>query len=199
MPKVTDEYLRERRDAIVHAAMALFARRGYAGTTMRMIGAEARVSVGAISNYFPSKAGIVEASNQAAADHYLAPDRVRLLPGESAADYLSRLCESTEHDADSDLDFSRLSVVTWGESMTSDEIRSAMVTVFRGLQLAIRDQLVELQEQGKLAPDLDVEAASVLIQALGNGYLLHSQVLGEAPAVPVADLIKALVLPTPAT
>ena len=195
MPKVTGEYLRERRDAILRAAMKLFAARGYAGTTMRMIGAEAGVSVGAISNYFPSKDGIIEASSQMVADHYLVDDRLSLKPGESAAEYLSRLCVASEYDADDGVDYSRVSVVTWGETMTSDQIRGTMVDVFHEVQVTIREQLVDLQERGQLAADLDVEAASVLIHALANGYMLHAQLLGEGPATPPADVLKALLRP----
>jgi AcrR family transcriptional regulator len=36
------------------------------------------VSVGAISNYFPSKDGLIEASSQMVADHYLNDGRLRL-------------------------------------------------------------------------------------------------------------------------
>ena len=195
MPRVTEEYLRARRDAIVRAAMTLFARLGYSGTTMRMIGAEAQVSVGAISNYFPSKDGIIEASSRAVADHYLINGRLHLKPDESAAEYLSRLCLASEHDADDSVDYSRLSVVTWGETMTSDQIRATMVDVFHEVQVTIREQLVVLQTQGRLPADLDVEAASVLVHALANGYMLHAQLLGEGPTTPPADVLRALLAP----
>ncbi len=194
MPKVTGAYLRERRDNIVRAAMKLFATRGYSGTTMRMIGAEAEVSVGAISNYFPSKDDIIEASSQMVADHYLVADQLSLEPEESVAEYLSRLCVASEHDDDG-VDYSRISVVTWGEAMTSDQVRVAMVDVFHEVQIKLREQLVELQRQGRLAADLDVEAASVLIHALANGYMLHAQLLGEGPRTPPADVLRALLQP----
>lgn len=192
MPKVTGEYLRERRDAIVRAAMKLFAERGYAGTTMRMIGAEAEVSVGAISNYFPSKDGIIEASSQAVADHYLVGDRLHLEPGEEMTHYLSRLCTESEQDSEDGVDYSRMSIVTWGEAMTSEQVRAAMVDVFHDVQLKIREQIAVLQEQGKLAADLDVEAASVLIHALINGYMLHAQLLGPRPPAPLDEVAMSV-------
>lgn len=196
MPKVTGNYLRERRDAIVRAAMRLFATHGYTGTTMRMIGAEAGVSVGAISNYFPSKDSIIEASSQVVSDHYLMGDRLLLLPGESAAEYISRLCAASERDTPDDVDFSRINVVTWGETMTSEGIRSTMVEVFHGVQVKIREQLAILQQQGRLAPGLDLEAASVLIHALANGSMLHAQLLGEGPSSPASEVLGALVAAT---
>lgn len=192
MPKVTDDYLRARRDAIVRAATRLFMTRGYAGTTMRMIATEAQVSVGAISNYFPSKDGLIEASSQLVADHYLNDGRLRLRRDETAADYISRLCSAAEHDIVDGIDYSRISVVTWGDAMTSDQVRAAMVDVLHEVQVTIREQLVKLQRQGQLRADLDVEAASVLLHALANGFLLHALLLGDAPATPSAEVLAAL-------
>jgi AcrR family transcriptional regulator len=195
MPKVNADYLRDRRDAIVSAATKLFAARGYAGTTMRMIATQAGGSLGAISNYFASKDSIIEASSQLVADHYLLGSRLDLEPNESAVEYLSRLCRAAEQDIDDGVDYSRISIVTWGETMTSDEIRVTMTDVFHEVQVKIAQQLSILQEQGQLPADLDPEAASVLIHAVVNGYMLHAQLLGKQPSTPLGDVLGALVSP----
>ncbi|MBV9523638.1 MAG: TetR/AcrR family transcriptional regulator [Alphaproteobacteria bacterium] len=50
----------ERRKAIVDAAMPLFARRGFAGTTTKEIAEAARVSEALVFKHFPSKAALYE-------------------------------------------------------------------------------------------------------------------------------------------
>src|SRR6478672_2163084 len=60
------EQLNQRmRDAsrrrILKAALRLFAARGYAGTSIRMIASAAGISVGLLYNYFPTKADLLGA------------------------------------------------------------------------------------------------------------------------------------------
>ncbi len=58
MPKVTEAHLEARRQQIVDAAWACFARKGYHQTTMRDICQESDLSPGAIYRYFVSKEAI---------------------------------------------------------------------------------------------------------------------------------------------
>lgn len=62
MPKVSETYLEERRQHILDAAMACFARKGFRATTMEEIGNEAGLSPGVAYRYFSSKDEIIEAS-----------------------------------------------------------------------------------------------------------------------------------------
>ena len=58
MPKVTEAHLEARRQQIVDAAWACFARKGYHPTTMQDICQESGLSPGAIYRYFASKEAI---------------------------------------------------------------------------------------------------------------------------------------------
>ena len=58
MPKVTEAHLEARRQQIVDAAWACFARKGYHQTTMQDICQESGLSPGAIYRYFASKEAI---------------------------------------------------------------------------------------------------------------------------------------------
>jgi AcrR family transcriptional regulator len=62
VPKVSDEYLAERRRHIVDTARGLFAERGFAATSMADLVAATGLSVGALYRYFPSKAALVAAA-----------------------------------------------------------------------------------------------------------------------------------------
>ena len=59
-PKVTEEHVEARRQQILEAAFACFAREGFHQTTMKDICREAGLSAGAVYGYFRSKEEIIE-------------------------------------------------------------------------------------------------------------------------------------------
>ncbi|HLF79580.1 MAG TPA: TetR/AcrR family transcriptional regulator [Dehalococcoidia bacterium] len=61
MPKVLPEYLELRRQQILDASAACFARRGFHQTTMQDICLQSDLSPGAVYRYFRSKEEIIEA------------------------------------------------------------------------------------------------------------------------------------------
>jgi AcrR family transcriptional regulator len=58
MPKLKDGVIRANQEAIEEAALKLFVRQGYFGTSVRDIAKRAGVSLGNIYNYYPSKESI---------------------------------------------------------------------------------------------------------------------------------------------
>lgn len=64
MPIVTKEHLEARRRQIIEAAVECFIERGFKKTSMRDIFRTAKLSSGAVYNYFSSKEKIVEAIAQ---------------------------------------------------------------------------------------------------------------------------------------
>src|SRR3990170_8142214 len=63
MSRVPEAHVEARRNQIVDAAWACFARKGYHQTTMQDIATEAGISAGAIYRYYPSKEGVLKAIN----------------------------------------------------------------------------------------------------------------------------------------
>src|SRR5437764_10333023 len=59
MPRVSDEYMARRREEILEAAKACFAREGFHATSMRDVYRECGLSPGAVYNHFASKDEIV--------------------------------------------------------------------------------------------------------------------------------------------
>lgn len=55
MPKLHDRVVQKNQTAIEEAALRLFIRQGYFGTSIRDIAREAGISVGNIYNYYPNK------------------------------------------------------------------------------------------------------------------------------------------------
>ncbi len=60
MPKVTDAYLEAKKEQILEAAAACFAKNGFHQTTMQDICREAKLSAGAVYRYFSGKEEIIE-------------------------------------------------------------------------------------------------------------------------------------------
>jgi AcrR family transcriptional regulator len=61
MPRVSEEYMTRRREEILAAAKACFAREGFHATSMRDIYLECGLSAGAVYNHFASKEELVRA------------------------------------------------------------------------------------------------------------------------------------------
>jgi AcrR family transcriptional regulator len=68
VPKVSQDYLQERREQILDAALLCFGRKGFHATTMRDICDEAGASPGAVYRYFKSKAEFIDAVTAQYAD-----------------------------------------------------------------------------------------------------------------------------------
>jgi len=64
MAKVPEKYLQARTDEILIAATECFARKGFRGTSMSHIAAEAGISVGGLYRYFDSKLALFHALTQ---------------------------------------------------------------------------------------------------------------------------------------
>jgi AcrR family transcriptional regulator len=91
-PALRERYDR-RADELVQAAAERFARRGYAGTTMAALAAEAGIAAGGIYHYFPSKEALLRRiclelteplyprAQEALAPHDDPADRLRALVG----------------------------------------------------------------------------------------------------------------------
>lgn len=60
MPKLSEKVMRKRKDVIEDAACELFKRQGFHATSMRDITKKAKVSLGNLYNYYPTKEAIFE-------------------------------------------------------------------------------------------------------------------------------------------
>ena len=172
MPKVSEEYKKNRRSQIIDVARECFIKHGYQKTSMNEIIAATGLSAGAIYNHFGSKNDIM----LEAARLDLAPfTRVR---ADKPWDYVLgglRLLDATKT--------RRFLLATWGEAVSSPDI-SAVVTE----QLTdLRDMALDrYREWGSRELDfteeeldgwLDVIGAAVL--SVLTGYVVQTQLLGK--------------------
>ena len=109
MPKLTDRVVRKNQEAIEDAALRLFTRQRYFGTSMRDIATEAGISIGNIYNYYPNKEALYVALVRRYS-HKVSKAQAKLKPllGRFDADSLRKLAQAARDIVYSNPDYWRL-------------------------------------------------------------------------------------------
>jgi TetR/AcrR family transcriptional regulator, transcriptional repressor of aconitase len=190
MPKVSPEHLDARRQQILDAAVACFARDGFHRTTMRDIVRRSGLSAGALYTYFTSKEEMIEAI---AEGRHARERNLILRAGEAAAFAVTfrRLVQSYSQallDPD-ERQGRRLALQLWTEALYNPRI---LRTVRAGIDPP-RRMLAEIVgaacARGELPKSLDPEAIARVMIALFQGFALQ---LAWDPSVPVAPYVSAV-------
>jgi len=192
VPKVTEEHERMRREQILSAAMACFARNGYRATTMEDIVRESRLSVGAIYTYFASKQDLFLALAEQRTVEVL--DAFRAIyeqPGSMAEKNRAAVELFFDQMADELAPYCRVSFEFWTEAPKSDALQAERAKLCDSIREFIMWTLNAAREAGELRPDINVAAAAELILALDDGIMLHH--VSGVQSIPVEELKRAYV------
>jgi len=174
MPKVSAAHRAARRQQVLDAAAACFARQGFHRTTMQDIVHEAGLSPGAVYGYFASKDDIIEAS--AAERHAEERDLIRRAAADGDAakilrqlahHFLGALGKPGERDR------RRMGVQIWAEALRNPRL---LRLVRRGIDEPLRllTQVIrESQARGETSRELDPEATARLTIAVFHGLVLQ--------------------------
>jgi AcrR family transcriptional regulator len=193
VPKVPTEYLELRRQQILDAAAACFARRGFHQTTMQDICTEAELSPGAVYRYFDSKEEIIEAACQAIQDVSLGATQAAMEQGstQDVVDELLRLffleledLLSPEHCA--------LNVELISEAPRSEAVREMLQ---RKLDLIVEqfvDFVAKAQARGDINPDLAPEAVAHTMIGLFHGFITQKLIEPDLNVRGYGEVIRAL-------
>lgn len=176
VPKVSQEYMQNRRSEIVEVARSLFARSGYQQASMSEIIAATGLSAGAIYNHFSSKTELMSAAARVNLDRFTASS------DELPWDFVERCLRELQ----TDHQLTRFFAITWGEAATVPEI-AAVVDEQLG---QLRDRVIavyrrwaeaELDLTGsELETWLDMLAAAVL--SVFTGFVMQSTALANFDA-----------------
>lgn len=187
----------ETRQRILEAASQVFARRGYGQATVEDIANEAEISIGALYHHFSGKQEIFKALLE---DHVRTAHREFEVIG--AADSFREMIEQiagfwldhlqSEHEfGDLFLDFiAEARRDSWARRIVGDHQRSDVHLVERMLDVG--------QRVGVIRPDLDREAAAILLFACLQGIDLMQLVDPKGIDLdrlrrPLADLIERFI------
>ena len=193
MPKVLPQYLELRRQQILDAAAACFARRGFHQSTMQNICDEAGLSPGAVYRYFPSKEAIIEGMG----DYRQRQNAERLEQAMSRQSTLEMFDELIrlffiERETDEFDDSCAMMIELAAEAPRNERIRESQSRI----GAAVRDGLAALirrsQARDEIDPSLDPDGVARIMMALYQGFVMQRMVDADMDAEAYTRVMRAL-------
>jgi len=174
-PGLRERQKAERHDRILRAAKHLFGRRGYAQTAMEDVARRARVAVGTIYNYFPSKAELVLALLRRETGETLAAGDAVLERAAGAGPPDPTASVNTLLDVYVDLlarhEREQLRELLAAALSNPDTVGKAAFEMDARLLAQLHALLERLRERGALAPDVETGEAALLLYSVYASWL----------------------------
>lgn len=165
-----------KREAIIQAAAAVFAERGFAGATVAGIAASADVGKGTVYEYFDSKEDIFLAVFELLMGQ-LAEDLATQQPGGGAVEQLRVFSEAFVAWINHTSEAYSLTLEFWAAAGTSP-MRDRLMAAFRQGYLQYREFIADIlhqgQEHGEIRPDVDVEAVATALVGMWDALGLQA-------------------------
>lgn len=183
MPRVSDEYLEQRRQQVVDAARRCFARKGFYETSMQDVFRESELSAGAVYRYFRSKDELIQAISADAFGRLAA-----VIEGVLAGDPLPGLDEIAARLATAAQELSagdgpgRIAPAAWAAALHDPAVAAIARELLGQLRALWVSVAQRMQDDGRLAPGSDTQAAGTVLFALLPGFLLQHLILGDVDA-----------------
>ena len=127
MPKVSDAYVEARRQQILEAARACFARQGFHQTSIKDICQEAGLSPGAVYRYFPSKEHIIAATCLGCQQESIDFIESAKSQGSTPLQILDFIVEHgfSMLDQKESREYTMMTIQLWSEALRSSEVKDA--------------------------------------------------------------------------
>ncbi len=174
MPKVSEEHLEAKREMILHAAIACFARDGFHKTTMSDIATAAGVSDGLAYRYFSGKDEIIQEAVRLVSGPGQLVDVDVLDTGDS--DVMLQLLYRSSFERfripgrETTL---RLRFRSWAEALDDEALRKEVAARWEHHTAVVEHLLIEVQEQGRIPSTLDPKAVARVLLAIHDGLDLQ--------------------------
>ena len=175
MPKISPAHEQQRREQILQAAMACFARQGYHATSMDDVVRESGLSVGAIYSYFSSKEELFLSLCDYRTEQTLAylNDLFRR-PGPFGDKFTEAIDFFFRQLSEDLVPLARVNVEFLSEAAKSQRIKERQQRRCETIRQFLRWLLTEARMSGTIHPELDLDAAVDLMIALNEGVVLMS-------------------------
>ena len=175
MPKVVDP--EAQRDEVLDATLRTIVRLGIAGTTMREIAEEGKVSTGFITHWFPDKNAVLVAALRRSNDRRA--DRMQEhLDGQHGLDALGAVIEATLPLTEDGRLGWMVWLSFWGSTPGNPDLREEQRAGYRAWRSLIVHHLHEAQAAGEIDEGRDVEYEADRLIALVVGIGVQSAMLG---------------------
>jgi AcrR family transcriptional regulator len=174
MPRVNPEYKAERRQEILSAARACFARDGFHRTTLQDVFAESGLSAGCVYSYFRCKDDLV----RAIADERHQDERRAIAAAIESNDAIEGLRLVARHFVErylgeGGLENRRIAVQTWSESQLHTAVLASVREGLDGPRVQLAGLIERGQAAGQVASALDADAVARSFIALFHGFVLQ--------------------------
>ena len=172
MPKVLPVYLETRRQQIIDAAAACFARGGFHRTTMQDICGEAELSPGAVYRYFQSKEDIIQAMCSRGHEEDVETIREALKLNDTVAimDELIRIFFAGVEDRE----FCALMVELISEAKHNQPIGESVLAGWHSIFEPLSELVRRAQEHSEINPALDARAVTRVMLGVYQGLVLQN-------------------------
>lgn len=168
-PKTADRKTRQ----ILDAARIVLARRGFAGTTVSLVAAEAGVSRGLLHYYFKNKEDMLARviDENMAASVVLVQDL--MARSHSAVEIADRLVDAMQQLFQNDPDFFNLFFEAWAVARQSPTVEAEPQSLYGQFRMAIQTGLQTAIERGHIAPAIPVAGLSAVLTSIIDGLGLQ--------------------------
>jgi AcrR family transcriptional regulator len=183
VPRVSEAHLERRRRQILDAARACFIRKGFYETSMQDVFAESGLSAGAVYRYFKSKDDLVKAIATEGEERL-----TRFLEQILDEDPLPPLDEIVGRFADFALTLTapdgilRIAPHAWAAAMHNPDITVAVQELIRSIRTWLFKIVERQRDEGRLPPDVDVEAVGTTLSFAMPGFVLARLLMGDVDA-----------------
>jgi len=179
MPRVSDEYMARRREEILEAAKACFAREGFHATSMRDIYRECGLSAGAVYNHFASKEEIVRAlGEERLREAQARREALELI--EDPIEAMRLLAAGTREELVREQDL-LMDLQLAGEALRDESIAEVSRQTFDATLQTVVGLLARAQRTGHLDASLDADALARLLIGVFQGVVVQTAI-GAPPA-----------------
>jgi len=170
MPKIVDHA--ERREEVANAVIAVVARAGVAGVTLKSVAEEAGWSTGVINHYFDSKTDLIVTAARHCLNQWASLDRRTAT--RDATEALRALMEAMVPIHERRMAITRAMIAFMGEAIADDTLAEPL----RAQQIHWRSLVAEVLRRGirsgEFAEGMDVEHTADTLAALANGLATRS-------------------------
>ncbi len=194
MPRVSEGYLENRRQAVLDAAVACFARNGFAQSTIKDIAREAGVSYGVVYHYFRSKEEIVAASVAISdTDRAARFDRAERhdATDERLAEYLHLTMGRWDRAESKPVISVRTQVVA--ECAINESMRTMIEPGLRNGHERLSTTIQRGQARREVADEIDADAMAWVLLALNEGLVALEAMGADVDVERYIEAVRALV------
>lgn len=183
MPRVSEEYLEQRRREVLAAARACFIRKGFHSTSMRDVLREAGLSAGTVYHYFPKKDDLVIAIAQE--NLSVVADTIDSMMHRAPLPPLDQVIGevfAVLQDHDDKMDIARLALQVWGEAARSPELAVRVQTQLSSIRDAFTRLIRGYRHEERLPAGVSAETVGATMMALLPGFFLQRVMLTDVSA-----------------